>query len=238
MHMHTEVAIGGTVTKLSLNGKLDIAGTQAIDLHFSVLVGQNGAIIVDLSQVTFIASMGLRTLILGAKPSPPRADEWSCFRPARMSEKSSRTAARARCCRSIPISTKRLPWPAAGIIGAGRRPLEPWHDGPAVERFDLPCDSPPCSTLAANADRFAATIDLPSGTLFALQLCLEEAVSNVIRYGAPARRRLRRRLAALRCEIGWSSRSPTRHRLRPAAGPRAGAHYAGGRPAWAGAASR
>jgi anti-sigma B factor antagonist len=66
MQMQTE-QIAGTVTKASLNGRLDIAGAQAIDLHFNVLVGQKRAIVVDLSGVSFIASMGLRTLIMGAK---------------------------------------------------------------------------------------------------------------------------------------------------------------------------
>jgi anti-anti-sigma factor len=59
--------IGHDVTKASLDGKLDIAGAGAIDLAFNVLVGQKRAIVVDLSAVTFIASMGLRTLIMGAK---------------------------------------------------------------------------------------------------------------------------------------------------------------------------
>ena len=66
MRMQTE-DIGGGVTKASLDGRLDIAGAQAIDLPFNVLVGQKRAIVVDLSGVDFIASMGLRTLIMGAK---------------------------------------------------------------------------------------------------------------------------------------------------------------------------
>jgi len=59
--------IGGGVTKLSLNGKLDIAGAGAIDMPWSVMMGSRRAIVVDLSGTSFIASMGLRTLIMGAK---------------------------------------------------------------------------------------------------------------------------------------------------------------------------
>jgi anti-anti-sigma factor len=55
------------VTKVSLVGKLDIAGAHAIDLHFNVIAGSKRAVIVDLSEVVFIASMGLRTLVIGAK---------------------------------------------------------------------------------------------------------------------------------------------------------------------------
>lgn len=80
MHMQTE-AIGEMVTRVRLNGKLDIAGAQAIDLPFSVLVGQNRAIIVDLSGVTFIASMGLRTLIMGAKTVASKRGRIVLFSP-------------------------------------------------------------------------------------------------------------------------------------------------------------
>ncbi len=66
MKMQTE-QVGNIVTKASLSGKLDIAGAHAIDLPFNVLVGSKRAIVIDLSEVTFIASMGLRTLIMGAK---------------------------------------------------------------------------------------------------------------------------------------------------------------------------
>ncbi len=66
MHLQTE-QIAGNVTKATMNGRLDIAGAMAIDMHFNVLVGQKRAIVVDLSGVSFIASMGLRTLIMGAK---------------------------------------------------------------------------------------------------------------------------------------------------------------------------
>ena len=55
------------VTKVSLDGRLDIPGAQAIDLHWNVIVGSRRAIVVDLAQVSFIASMGLRTLVMGAK---------------------------------------------------------------------------------------------------------------------------------------------------------------------------
>jgi len=66
MKMHTEDLPNG-VTKVSLVGKLDIAGAHAIDLHFNVIAGSKRAVVVDVSQVSFMASMGLRTLVIGAK---------------------------------------------------------------------------------------------------------------------------------------------------------------------------
>lgn len=60
-----EVAPG--VVKANLFGRLDIGGSQEIDLPFNALVGSQRALIVDLSHVDFIASMGLRLLIIGGR---------------------------------------------------------------------------------------------------------------------------------------------------------------------------
>ncbi len=40
--------------------------------------------------------------------------------------------------------------------------------------------------IAGWSDAFAARMHLPQSALFAVQLCLEEAVSNIIRYGFAA----------------------------------------------------
>ena len=53
--------------KINLNGRLDVASTGQIELRFSALAGARRAVIVDLSKVTFIASMGMRMLLIGAK---------------------------------------------------------------------------------------------------------------------------------------------------------------------------
>lgn len=55
------------MTKASLIGRMDISGCQEIDLAFNALTGSCRSLIVDLSQLEFIASMGLRTLIVGAR---------------------------------------------------------------------------------------------------------------------------------------------------------------------------
>ena len=60
-----EVAPG--VTKATLTGRLDVTGSNEIDLRFNALTGSQRALIVDLSRVDFIASMGLRLLIVGAR---------------------------------------------------------------------------------------------------------------------------------------------------------------------------
>jgi anti-anti-sigma factor len=66
MQMTTDEVAPG-VTRATLAGRLDIGGSQEIDLQFNALTGSARALIVDLSQVGFIASMGLRLLIVGGR---------------------------------------------------------------------------------------------------------------------------------------------------------------------------
>jgi len=57
----------GGITRAVLAGRLDIAGASSVDLKFSVLAGSKKALVVDLAAVSFVASMGLRTLLLCAR---------------------------------------------------------------------------------------------------------------------------------------------------------------------------
>ncbi len=66
MNLVSETLPGG-VTKVVLDGQLDIMGAQTIDLRFSVIAGSSKAVVVDLSAVSFVASIGIRTLLTGAK---------------------------------------------------------------------------------------------------------------------------------------------------------------------------
>jgi anti-anti-sigma factor len=66
MEMDVEEANGG-VAFVILRGRLDTAGANAIDLKFSAITGACRTVIVDLSQVDFLASLGIRVLVLGAR---------------------------------------------------------------------------------------------------------------------------------------------------------------------------
>ena len=59
--------LDGAVTKVVLSGRIDIAGAQAIDMPMSVVAGSRRAVVIDLSAVEFMASMGLRSLVVCAK---------------------------------------------------------------------------------------------------------------------------------------------------------------------------
>ena len=75
--------LGGGVIRIVLAGRLDIAGAEAVDVPFAGIIStvKTGAV-VDLSAVTFIASIGIRTLVTNAKAlrlrrshsRPPRSD--------------------------------------------------------------------------------------------------------------------------------------------------------------------
>jgi anti-anti-sigma factor len=60
------VQLENGITKVVLSGRMDIESTTAVDLKFSVIEGAKKKVIVDLTDVSFMASLGIRTLILGA----------------------------------------------------------------------------------------------------------------------------------------------------------------------------
>jgi len=66
--MNLDVAeLGNGITKITLSGRLDIEGALKVDDEFNHLAEEHKNVVVDLSGVTFIASLGIRTLITGAK---------------------------------------------------------------------------------------------------------------------------------------------------------------------------
>ena len=59
--------MAGGVTRAVLTGRMDIDGALAVEPRFDALVVLERLLIVDLAGVTFMASMGLRTLMLCAR---------------------------------------------------------------------------------------------------------------------------------------------------------------------------
>jgi anti-anti-sigma factor len=56
-----------TLTRLSLKGRLDTAGVDKVEARLNAALAQDKNGVVDLSGVTFLASMGIRMLIAAAK---------------------------------------------------------------------------------------------------------------------------------------------------------------------------
>jgi stage II sporulation protein AA (anti-sigma F factor antagonist) len=59
--------LDGEIVRVILDGSLDIAGAAAIDMQMNIIAGVNKRVMVDLSKVTFLGSMGLRSLLLPAR---------------------------------------------------------------------------------------------------------------------------------------------------------------------------
>jgi anti-anti-sigma factor len=59
--------VDGNVTKIVLSGRIDLAGALEIDMPMSVVAGSRRAVVVDLSAVEFMASLGLRSIVVSAK---------------------------------------------------------------------------------------------------------------------------------------------------------------------------
>jgi anti-anti-sigma factor len=66
MDMRTETIRPGVATVV-LVGRLDVMGAGKIDLQFNVIAGSHRGVIVDMAAVDFLASIGIRTLLVGAK---------------------------------------------------------------------------------------------------------------------------------------------------------------------------
>lgn len=69
------------VTRICLRGRMDISGAEEIDVRFAGLVSAATSVIVDLSSVTFLASIGIRTLVANAKALRLRGGSMALFGP-------------------------------------------------------------------------------------------------------------------------------------------------------------
>jgi len=81
MEMTIETIADG-ITKVNLTGRFDILAAQQIDLQFNVVAGSHRKVIVDLEQVPFLASMGIRTLLIGAKTVKLKGGRMALLKPS------------------------------------------------------------------------------------------------------------------------------------------------------------
>lgn len=85
MTLSTE-SMDGDITRVLLDGRLDIEGAAQIDLRMNVLAGSARALLIDLSHVSFLGSMGLRSLIVPAQAVHRRGGKVALFGPVPMVE--------------------------------------------------------------------------------------------------------------------------------------------------------
>ena len=81
MQIDSETLDNG-ILKVNLSGRLDVLGAQDIDMKFTVLTATKQAfIIVDMSEVSFLASLGIRTLLTSAKALANRGGDMVLYKP-------------------------------------------------------------------------------------------------------------------------------------------------------------
>lgn len=76
-----QVNLSGDVLLVKLAGPLDIAGAGEIEMPFSVISGKHGKVIVNLADVTFLASIGIRVLVKAARTIGNRKGRLVVFAP-------------------------------------------------------------------------------------------------------------------------------------------------------------
>jgi anti-anti-sigma factor len=83
MAITTEELAGG-ITKVTLEGRLDIENSSAVDTRMKVIAGGRTSVLVDLQKVSFLGSMGLRALVAPALAIQGRGGKMVLFGPNEM----------------------------------------------------------------------------------------------------------------------------------------------------------
>jgi len=89
----TQETLDGNLTRISLDGRLDLDGTQKVEQQFSYrTTTAPGRFAIDLTGVTFIASIGIRMLLTAARAQAQRGGRMILISPGGMSRKVLETA--------------------------------------------------------------------------------------------------------------------------------------------------
>lgn len=73
--------IGNGVLKVTLIGSFDIAGSGDVDMPMSVIAGSRDKLIIDFSEVSFLASIGVRVLVKTARAIGNRGGKVAIINP-------------------------------------------------------------------------------------------------------------------------------------------------------------
>jgi anti-anti-sigma factor len=79
MQVFTEEQDG--ITRVVLDGRMDIEGAGAIDLKMNIIGGTKTAVLVDMQKVSYLASIGIGVLVTVAKAMQMRGGKFVFFAP-------------------------------------------------------------------------------------------------------------------------------------------------------------
>jgi anti-anti-sigma factor len=78
----SEEQLGSSVYKINLSGRMDIQGVGTIETRFAAMTASpRKAIIVDMSGVPFMSSIGIRALLMNAKAVKNRGGKLVLLNP-------------------------------------------------------------------------------------------------------------------------------------------------------------
>jgi anti-anti-sigma factor len=77
-----EEQLDGNITKVTLRGRIDAVGASAIDLRMNLIAGKAKWVLLDLEQVTYISSLGLRSILVPARTISGKGGKLVLFRPS------------------------------------------------------------------------------------------------------------------------------------------------------------
>jgi anti-sigma B factor antagonist len=83
----TEEQMPGGIIRVILDGKLDLDGARSIDLPMNVIAGSQKAVLIDLQKLSFVGSMGLRSLVAPARTIKAKGGKVVFFGPNEMVDK-------------------------------------------------------------------------------------------------------------------------------------------------------
>ena len=73
--------LDGGITKVILDGRLDIEGAAQVDLKMNIVAGTCQLLLLDMQNVTFLGSMGLRSILIPAQNVHRRSGKVVVFGP-------------------------------------------------------------------------------------------------------------------------------------------------------------
>lgn len=80
MKMTVETQPSG-IAMIHLDGDLDAKGTGEIEVQFAAVTGEQNKVLIDMTQVGFLASIGIRTLLSASKVMNRRGGKLVVFQP-------------------------------------------------------------------------------------------------------------------------------------------------------------
>jgi anti-anti-sigma factor len=80
MQLSVEELDGG-ITRIILDGRLDIEGAAQVDMKMNIVAGSCQFLLIDMQKVTFLGSMGLRSIFVPVQTVSRRGGKAVVFAP-------------------------------------------------------------------------------------------------------------------------------------------------------------